>query len=64
MRRMQIDVDIPRCHQYHVLMASPEGHRKLRRLLKAWVAANDKLVYWQGAGRAVLPRTLAALGHD
>ena len=45
----QIDVDIPRCHQYHPLMASPEGHHKLRSLLKAWVAVNDKLVYWQGA---------------
>lgn len=23
----QIDVDIPRCHQYHQLLSSPEGHR-------------------------------------
>jgi TBC domain-containing protein kinase-like protein len=45
----QIDLDIPRCHQYHPLLASPEGHRKLRRLLKAWVfAQKGHQVYWQG----------------
>ncbi|CAG8554240.1 18674_t:CDS:10 [Acaulospora morrowiae] len=44
----QIDVDVPRCHQYHQLLSSPIGHEKLRRLLKCFVAANDKLVYWQG----------------
>lgn len=25
----QIEVDIPRCHQYNELMSSPEAHRKL-----------------------------------
>jgi TBC domain-containing protein kinase-like protein len=45
----QIDLDIPRCHQYNPLLASPEGHRKLRRLLKAWVLAQQgHQVYWQG----------------
>lgn len=44
----QIAVDIPRCHQYDLLLASSEGHRKFMRVLKAWVVAHPKLVYWQG----------------
>jgi TBC domain-containing protein kinase-like protein len=44
----QLDVDIPRCHQYHPLLRSPDGHQKLRRLLQAWLVANPNLVYWQG----------------
>ena len=44
----QIEVDIPRCHQYDALIASPEAHNKLKRILKAWVLSNDNLVYWQG----------------
>ncbi|CAG8798972.1 9020_t:CDS:2, partial [Racocetra persica] len=44
----QIDVDVPRCHQYHQLLSSPVGHEKLKRLLKCFVAANNQnLVYWQ-----------------
>jgi TBC domain-containing protein kinase-like protein len=44
----QIEVDIPRCHQYHELLASPEGQRKLKRILKAWVKCHTgQLVYWQ-----------------
>ena len=45
----QIEVDIPRCHQYNQLLASPHGHRKLKRVLKAWVTTNPDLVYWQVA---------------
>ena len=30
----KIEVDIPRYHQYDKLLASPEGHRKLKRVLK------------------------------
>ncbi len=44
----QIDVDIPRCHQYHSLLASDEGHRKFKRVLKSWVKSHWNLVYWQG----------------
>ena len=45
----QIDLDVPRCHQYQPLMASKEGKAKLRRILKSWVIANQgKLVYWKG----------------
>ncbi|KAI9262078.1 rab-GTPase-TBC domain-containing protein [Sporodiniella umbellata] len=43
----QIELDVPRCHQYNQLLASSTGHERLRRLLKAWVAANPNLVYWQ-----------------
>eukprot|EP00123_Amoebidium_parasiticum_P011556 comp20785_c0_seq1/m.27302 comp20785_c0_seq1/g.27302 ORF comp20785_c0_seq1/g.27302 comp20785_c0_seq1/m.27302 type:complete len:996 (-) comp20785_c0_seq1:153-3140(-) len=51
----QIDVDIPRCHQYDLLLSSPAGHAKLRRLLKAWVTANPRLVYWQGLDSVAAP---------
>jgi len=51
----QIEVDIPRCHQYNELLASPEGHRKLKRILKAWVSANKHLVYWQGLDSLAAP---------
>jgi len=51
----QIEVDIPRCHQYNELLASPEGHRKLKRVLKAWVADNPHLVYWQGLDSLAAP---------
>ena len=44
----QIAVDIPRCHQYNVLLASSEGHRKFKRVLKSWVVSHPHLVYWQG----------------
>lgn len=45
---VQIEVDIPRCHQYDELLSSPEGHAKFRRVLKAWVVSHPDLVYWQG----------------
>ena len=51
----QIEVDIPRCHQYNELLASPEGHRKLKRILKAWVSDNSHLVYWQGLDSLAAP---------
>ncbi|CAG8535135.1 9825_t:CDS:10 [Cetraspora pellucida] len=52
----QIDVDVPRCHQYHQLLSSPVGHDKLRRLLKCFVAANKQnLVYWQGLDSLCAP---------
>lgn len=51
----QIDVDIPRCHQYDELLSSPEGHRKLKRLLKAWVKAHPQYVYWQGLDSLTAP---------
>ena len=46
---------VPRCHQYNELLASPEGHRKLKRVLKSWVADNPGLVYWQGLDSLAAP---------
>ncbi|ORE03284.1 RabGAP/TBC [Rhizopus microsporus var. microsporus] len=54
----QIEVDVPRCHQYNQMLASSTGHEKLRRLLKSWVVANPSLVYWQ-----VLQEYLAVFRH-
>ncbi|KAH8270948.1 hypothetical protein KR044_003420, partial [Drosophila immigrans] len=51
----QIEVDIPRCHQYDELLSSPDGHRKLKRLLKAWVTAHPQYVYWQGLDSLTAP---------
>ena len=47
---LQIAVDVPRCHQYEDLLASPTGHDKFTRVLKAWVVHHESmgLVYWQG----------------
>uniref|UniRef100_A0AAY5JWR5 TBC domain-containing protein kinase-like protein n=1 Tax=Esox lucius TaxID=8010 RepID=A0AAY5JWR5_ESOLU len=51
----QIEVDIPRCHQYDELLSSPQGHRKFRRVLKAWVVSHPELVYWQGLDSLCAP---------
>ncbi|XP_046853443.1 TBC domain-containing protein kinase-like protein isoform X2 [Xenia sp. Carnegie-2017] len=51
----QIDVDIPRCHQYCELLASPTAHRKFKRVLKAWIVSNPGLVYWQGLDSLCAP---------
>jgi TBC domain-containing protein kinase-like protein len=44
----QIDLDVPRCHQYNAALSSSAGHRKLKRILKAWVKYNPDYAYWQG----------------
>nr|XP_033812404.1 TBC domain-containing protein kinase-like protein isoform X1 [Geotrypetes seraphini]XP_033812413.1 TBC domain-containing protein kinase-like protein isoform X1 [Geotrypetes seraphini]XP_033812421.1 TBC domain-containing protein kinase-like protein isoform X1 [Geotrypetes seraphini]XP_033812429.1 TBC domain-containing protein kinase-like protein isoform X1 [Geotrypetes seraphini]XP_033812438.1 TBC domain-containing protein kinase-like protein isoform X1 [Geotrypetes seraphini] len=51
----QIEVDIPRCHQYDELLSSPEGHAKFRCVLKAWVVSHPDLVYWQGLDSLCAP---------
>ncbi|XP_058444044.1 TBC domain-containing protein kinase-like protein [Malaya genurostris] len=51
----QIEVDIPRCHQYNELLSSQEGHMKLKRLLKAWVTAHPQYMYWQGLDSLTAP---------
>ena len=51
----QIDLDIPRCHQYHHLLSSFEGHQKFRRILKSWVFANPNKDYWQGLDSLTAP---------
>lgn len=51
----QIEVDIPRCHQYNELLSSKTGHIKLKRILKAWVVSNQQYVYWQGLDSLCAP---------
>ncbi|VDM75164.1 unnamed protein product [Strongylus vulgaris] len=51
----QLDVDIPRCHQYEELMTSPAAHYGLRRLLKAWLMRHPHYVYWQGCDSLAAP---------
>ncbi|XP_076656002.1 TBC domain-containing protein kinase-like protein [Halictus rubicundus] len=51
----QIEVDIPRCHQYSELLSSGAGHERLQRLLKAWVRNNPHYVYWQGLDSLTAP---------
>ncbi|CAF3339251.1 unnamed protein product [Rotaria sp. Silwood1] len=51
----QIEVDIPRCHQYDELLSSPEGHRRMKNVLKAWIASHLNLVYWQGLDSLCAP---------
>ena len=60
----QIEVDIPRCHQYNELLASPQGHRKLKRVLKAWVMSNPNLVYWQGLDSLCAPFLLLNFNNE
>jgi len=50
----QIDLDVPRCHQYNPALSSSAGHRKLKRILKAWVKYNPDYAYWQGTARSDL----------
>ncbi|CAF1149659.1 unnamed protein product [Adineta ricciae] len=51
----QIEVDIPRCHQYDELLSSPEGHQRMKNVLKAWIASHTNLVYWQGLDSLCAP---------
>ena len=51
----KIEVDIPRCHQYVDLLASPDGHGKFKRILKAWINQNEQYVYWQGLDSLTAP---------
>ncbi|KAJ3254744.1 hypothetical protein HDU77_003940 [Chytriomyces hyalinus] len=52
----QLELDIPRCHQYNELLSSEEGHMKMARILKAWVLSEEgNLVYWQGLDSLMAP---------
>lgn len=37
------------------LLASPEGHAKFKRILKAWVNQHPQYVYWQGLDSLTAP---------
>ncbi|KAJ9054017.1 hypothetical protein DSO57_1018893 [Entomophthora muscae] len=60
----QIEVDVPRCHQYHPLLASSLGHSRLRAVLKAWVIINEGLVYWQGLDSLCAPFLALSFGDE
>lgn len=61
----QINVDVPRCHQYNELMASPVGHEKLKRILKAWLIHNKaEYVYWQGLDSLAAPFLLLNFDNE
>lgn len=61
----QISVDIPRCHQYNELMASPQGHQKLARILKTWLNHNlAEYVYWQGLDSLAAPFLLLNFDNE
>ncbi|KAJ3104208.1 hypothetical protein HDU97_009463 [Phlyctochytrium planicorne] len=60
----QLDLDIPRCHQYSELLASTEGHAKLRRILKAWSQTQTKYVYWQGLDSLLAPFLSLNFTHE
>lgn len=51
----QLDVDIPRCHQYHPLLSTFHGQLSLRRIIKTWILNNPKLCYWQGLDSIAAP---------
>jgi len=62
----QISVDIPRCHQYNELLASPQGHLKLTRILKTWLRKSEPLgyVYWQGLDSLAAPFVIVNFGNE
>jgi len=62
----QISVDIPRCHQYNDLLASPQGHQKLTRILKAWLRHNESKgdVYWQGLDSLAAPFVIINFNNE
>ncbi|MFH4978876.1 hypothetical protein AB6A40_005585 [Gnathostoma spinigerum] len=51
----QLMVDIPRCHQYDELMASPSARSMMKRLLKTWLLSHKQYVYWQGLDSLAAP---------
>lgn len=52
----QLDVDIPRCHQYNNTLYSPNGQQLLKRVLSKWILVNEgKLTYWQGLDSLCAP---------
>ena len=62
----QISVDIPRCHQYNELLASPQGHLKLTRILKTWLKKSESqdYVYWQGLDSLAAPFVIVNFGNE
>jgi len=44
----QLEQDIPRCHQYHVIMRSETAKRQLTENLITWAIYHPQCDYWQG----------------
>ncbi|CAL2033562.1 unnamed protein product [Caenorhabditis brenneri] len=57
----QLEVDIPRCHQYDSFMTTPAIQESLRKVLKGWqiITEADNYVYWQGCDSLATPFLLA-----
>lgn len=57
----QLEVDIPRCHQYDSYMTTPAIQESLRKVLKGWqiVTESQHFVYWQGCDSLATPFLLA-----
>jgi TBC domain-containing protein kinase-like protein len=51
----QMGRDLPRCHAYDPVLASPAGRARLGRVLAAWAGRNPDLAYWQAHTRARTP---------
>lgn len=52
----QLDVDIPRCHQYNNTMSSPNGQSIAKTVLSTWIIDNsERLTYWQGLDSLCAP---------
>ncbi|KAI3386877.1 hypothetical protein SNEBB_004521 [Seison nebaliae] len=60
----QIEVDVPRCHQYDELMASPTAHQILKRILLSWCVSHDGLTYWQGLDSLTAPFVHLHFGNE
>lgn len=46
--QFQIEKDIPRCHQYHPIINSYYGKKKLLKVIRSWYFGHQKVGYFQG----------------
>merc|ERR1712157_321859 len=61
----QLDVDIPRCHQYNNTLASTEGQSFIKRVLTKWILSNkDDLAYWQGLDSLCAPFCILYIDNE
>ncbi|CAI2355667.1 unnamed protein product [Caenorhabditis sp. 36 PRJEB53466] len=58
----QLDVDLPRCHQYDRNMTTPHVQDSLRKIIKGWLLIPGcEHVYWQGCDSLASPFLLTHL---
>ena len=64
----QLDVDIPRCHQYNNTLASPHGQELLKKILSRWIVEHEnsspKLTYWQGLDSLCAPFVILFIDNE